>query len=54
MYKFLMYWAAYTVVLFVGAIVFYKASGIDASSMVDNAPVIAGIMALAITRKSED
>ena len=53
MYKFLMYWAAYTVVLFVGAILLYKASGIDASSMAENAPVLAGIMALAITRKRE-
>lgn len=54
MYKFLMYWAVYTAVMFAAAVIFYRATDIDPSSMVDNAPVIAGIMALAITRKSED
>lgn len=54
MYKFLMYWAAYTILMFVVAVVLFKATGIDTSSMADNAPVVAGIMALAITRKSED
>lgn len=53
MYKFLMYWAAYTIIAFVAAVILFKATGIDTSSMVDNAPVIAGIMALAITRKSD-
>lgn len=54
MYKFLMYWAAYTIVIFAAAVILYKAAGIDTSSMVENAPVLAGIVSLAITRKGQD